>query len=227
VTPASLAEHRVTAPSAVAQALSPTKELTVICVAYKRYRNLPVLIHSFLAQTLQNFRLIVIHDGPDDQMAALLAPYRDQHPGVFDFCFSARRHNDYGHSLRDMGIQLADTEYLLITNDDNYYAPRFLEFMFMPVHQQPDDPPEIVFCDMIHSHLNPGVRQQLPYNPFETRPERNHIDMGCFIAKTTLAKQVGFRDKGFAGDATYFEDLVAAAASPRIVKIPMTLFVHN
>ena len=44
------------------------KEITVICVAYKRYKNIPVLIHSFFAQTLQNFRLIVIHDGYDADM---------------------------------------------------------------------------------------------------------------------------------------------------------------
>jgi glycosyltransferase involved in cell wall biosynthesis len=205
----------------------PAKELTVICVAYKRYRNLPVLIHSFLAQTLQNFKLIVIHDGPDDEMAALLAPYRVQYPDVFDYCFTPERHNDYGHTLRDIGIQIADTEYLLITNDDNYYVPKFLEYMFMPIHQQPDASPDIVFCDMVHSHHNPGVRRQLPYNHFETRPERNFIDMGCFIARTALARQVGFRDKGFAGDATYFEDLVVAAQQPRITKIPMALFVHN
>lgn len=210
-----------------APAGSPPKELTVICVAYKRYRSLPVLIHSFLAQTLQNFKLIVIHDGPDAQMNALLSPYREQYPDEFDFCFSEQRHNDYGHTLRDMGIQLADTDYLLITNDDNYYAPKFLEYMFMPVHQQADAPPDIVFCDMVHSHHNPGVTRQLPYNHFETRPQRNFIDMGCFIARTALAQQVGFRDKGFAGDATYFEDLVAAAGQPKITKIPMALFVHN
>jgi len=207
-------------------AMSP-KEITVVCVAYRRYRNLPVLIHAFLAQTLQNFKLLVIHDGHDAEMEALLTPYRQQHPDAFDFRFTDRRYNDYGHSLREIGIGLADTEYLLITNDDNYYVPRFLEYMFMPIHRQPDAPPDIVFCDMIHSHHNPGLRQQLPYNPFETRPERNFIDMGCFIARTALAKQVGFRDKGFAGDATYFEDLVHAVAEPRVVKIPMTLFVHN
>lgn len=219
----------MTAAAAVGTARRP--ELTIVCVAYRRYQNLPVLIHAFLAQTLQNFRLLVIHDGPDAEMQALLAPYCERHPGVIDCHFTDRRHNDYGHSLRQLGIGMADSDYLLITNDDNYYVPRFLEFMFMPMQQADSGEgtaPDIVFCDMIHSHNNPGVRRQLPYNPFETRPERNHIDMGCFIARTALARQVGFRDKGFAGDATYFEDLVAAAGpSPNLVKIPMTLFVHN
>ena len=205
----------------------PQKQLTIVCVAYKRYRNLPVLIHSLLAQTLQNFQLIVIHDGHDAEMASLLKPYADNHPDVIRVFFTEQRFNDYGHTLRDIGIQLADTEYLLLTNDDNYYVPRFLEYMFMPMDAQGADAPDIVFCDMIHSHNNPGVRTQLPYNPFETRPERNFIDIGCFVARTELARKVGFRDKGFAGDATYFEDLVGAAVDAKLVKIPMTLFVHN
>ncbi len=203
------------------------QELTIVCVAYKRYRNLPVLIHSLLAQTLQNFKLIVIHDGPDAEMAELLAPFQDSHPDLISVLFTDQRFNDYGHSLRDIGIRLADTEYVLLTNDDNYYVPRFLEYMFIPVHAQNANGPDIVYCDMIHSHNNPGVRKQLPYNHFETRPERNYIDVGCFLARTELAKKVGFRDKGFAGDATYFEDLVAAVDEPNLVKIPMTLLVHN
>jgi hypothetical protein len=63
--------------------------------------------------------------------------------------------------------------------------------------------------------------------PFDTRPERGSLDMGCFIARTALAKQVGFRDKGHDGDATYFEDLVKAAGNARLLKVERTLFVHN
>ncbi len=217
----------VVAPPIDIGAITQAKELTIVCVAYKRYLNLPVLIHSLLAQTLQNFRLIVIHDGHDAEMATLLKPFVDKHPDRIEVMFTDQRFNDYGHTLRDIGIRLADTEYVLLTNDDNYYVPRFLEYMFMPMHAQGQIAPDIVFCDMIHSHNNPGVRKQLPYNPFETRPERNFIDIGCFVARTELARVVGFRDKGFAGDATYFEDLVAAADDAKLVKIPMTLFVHN
>ena len=202
------------------------KELTVVCVSYRRYRNIPVLIHAFLAQTLQNFKLLVIHDGPDAEMDALLAPFRRSDPDVVDYRFTETRFKDYGHSLRDMGIRLADTEYLLLTNDDNYYVPTFLEYMFAPVHGATRRP-DIVYCDMIHSHNNPGITRQPPYRPFETKPERYCIDIGCFIARTELAKQVGFRDKRSAGDATYFEDLLRAAGDPVVVKVPHVLFVHN
>ncbi|MBL8644076.1 MAG: glycosyltransferase family 2 protein [Rhodospirillaceae bacterium] len=202
------------------------KEITVICVAYRRYQNIPVLIHAFLAQTLQNFRLIVIHDGYDAEMDNLLKPYQAAHPDVFSYRFSETRFGDYGHSLRDMGIKMADTEYILLTNDDNYYCPKFLEYMFTPMRQWPA-PPDIVMCDMIHSHNRPGGRPQAPYNFFETKPARFSVDMGCFIARTALAKQVGFRDKTHDGDATYFEDLLKAAGNAKIAKIPHVLFVHN
>lgn len=202
------------------------KDITIVSVAYKRPKNIPVLIHSLLAQTLQNFRLVIIHDGYDAEMETLLSGYRDQNPDVIEFMMSEKRYGDYGHSLRDIGIKLTDTEYILLTNDDNYYCPRFLEYMFNAVRAL-STPPDVVMCDMIHSHNNPGGRQQLPYQFFETRPARHSIDIGCFIARTELAKKVGFRDKTHDGDATYFEDLIRAAQTPKIVKVPHVLFVHN
>lgn len=200
------------------------KQLTIVCVAYKRYRNIPILIHAFLAQSLQNFKLIVLHDGYDREMDQILGELKSRNPGVIDYCFSEERYNDYGHTLRDIGIRMADTEYLLITNDDNYYCPVFVENMFSALHTHNAD---IVLCDMIHSHNQPGGRPQTAYAFFETAPQRCSIDIGCFITKTELAKKVGFRDKSHDGDATYFEDLIAVKPDVRIAKVNQVLFVHN
>lgn len=199
-------------------------ELTVVCVSYQRYRNIPVLIHCFLAQTVQNFKLLVLHDGFDSRMSNLLHDFKDRYPGVIDFKFSEQRHNDYGHSNRAWGIELADTPYILLTNDDNYYCPVFCEWMFKAIHEANAD---IGMCDMLHSHDRPGGRPQAPYRYFETAPKRLSVDIGCFIAKTELAKKVGFRDKTRDGDATYFEDLMRASGRGRFVKVPNALLVHN
>ena len=221
--PASSAQA-VAATLMLAAAAAPAPDLTVVCVSYKRYENIPILIHSFLAQTLQSYKLLIIHDGYDTKMDGILAHYKAEHPDKIDYLFTEQRYNDWGHSLRDMGIGLANTEYLLITNDDNYYAPKFLELMLPDMKAKQAD---IAMCNMVHSHHNPGLRPQLSYMPFETRPERGSLDMGCFIARTALAQQVGFRDKGHDGDATYFEDLVKAAGNARLLKVERTLFVHN
>lgn len=200
------------------------KQLTIICVAYKRYKNIPILIHALLAQSLQNFRLIVLHDGYDEEMHKILDAFKCKHPDVIDYVFSEERYNDWGHTLREIGIRMADTEYLLITNDDNYYCPVFVANMFAALHAHKAD---IVLCDMIHSHNQPGGRSQPAYALFETAPQRCSIDIGCFIARTELAKKVGFRDKSHDGDATYFEDLINVKPDVRIVKVNQVLFVHN
>jgi hypothetical protein len=45
--------------------------------------------------------------------------------------------------------------------------------------------------------------------------------------KTDKAKKVGFRDKGYAGDASYFEDILLDDPRLLVVKLPHILFVHN
>ncbi|TDK67551.1 glycosyltransferase family 2 protein [Sapientia aquatica] len=199
-------------------------EITIVCVAYKRYHLIPILIHCFLAQTLQNFKLLVLHDGYDEQMHTLLDEFKVKHPDKFDYYFSEQRFNDYGHTLRDIGIKMAESEYILITNDDNYYCPDFLEIMFKAIKQTNAS---IAMCDMVHGHTNPGNRPQLAHTFFETFPQINSVDIGCFITKTSYAKQVGFRDKGYAGDATYFEDILRVASDGVYVKVPQILFYHN
>src|SRR5215217_2141977 len=106
-----------------------TPKLTIVCASYRRYEHLPILIHSIMAQTIQNFRLLILHDGPDERMHSLLIRYQNEFPDRMRFMFTEKRYNDYGHSLRDLGIKEADGEFILITNDDKYYSPQFIEFM--------------------------------------------------------------------------------------------------
>jgi hypothetical protein len=200
------------------------KEITIVCVSYKRYELAPILILCLLAQTRKNFKILMLHDGPDEIMEEIFFKFKEKHPGIFDYYFSPERYNDYGHSLRDIGIKMADTEYILITNDDNYYCPDFLEIMFNAISQTGAS---IAMCDMVHGHNFPGGRKQLRHTFFETFPQINSVDMGCFIAKTSFSKQVGFRDKSYAGDATYFQDLINVAQGAIFVKIPQVLFYHN
>jgi len=204
------------------------KDITIVCVAYKRYTQIPVLIHSFLCQSLQNWKLHIIHDGYDQKMDELLQPYQEKYPQIH-YEFTPSRHNDYGHTLREIGIQKADTEFILITNDDNYYVPEFLKLMFREISARQLD---MVLCDMVHSHLSGGDGSKVynadQYGCLSTFPKKFMIDIGCFIVRTELAKRVGFKDKSFIGDGTFVEDLIAGAGdSMKIGKLRKVLFVHN
>ena len=189
--------------------------LTIVVATYQQEAALDCLLKSLACQTLQNFKVLVIHDGPSQATPPVVNACALAHPGAFEYLETPNRYNDFGHSLRAIGIERTNTEFILLTNGDNYYTPRFVEFMFEAIDQHGLD---IVFCDMIYSYT---------YGLLRTRPLRNYIDMGCFIAKADAAKAVGFRDRTFTGDATYFEDLLNFLPAATVGKVGKVLMVHN
>ena len=189
--------------------------LTIVVATYQQELALDCLLKSLVCQTLQNFKVLVIHDGPSQTTPSIVSACSRERPGMFEYLETPNRFNDFGHSLRAVGIDKSSTEFILLTNGDNYYSPRFVEFMFEAIDKHGLD---IAFCDMIHSYT---------YGLLRTRPFRNYIDVGCFIAKTAAAKSVGFRDKSFSGDATYFEDLLNNLPAPVVGKVAKVLMVHN
>ena len=199
--------------------------LTVVCVAFEPLEALQVLVHYFMAQPLQNFYLHVIHDGPNEEYQALAVASKGRYGDKVDFSATTRRYNDYGHSLREIGLRRCRSEFVLITNGDNYYAPVFLERMFAKVDK---DKLDLVLCDMIHSHERPGERSQTSYKPFVTFPSLNHIDMGAFIVRADLAQSAGFADKSYAADGVFVERIMRSGVRPvRWGKVDDVLFVHN
>ena len=197
-------------------------KLTIYVVSYRRYAQITCLVHSLQSQTDRSFHLVIMHDGPDPEMLRLLSKLSHETTLSFEFRFSRARHNDYGHSLRAEAIRDCETDYLLLTNDDNYYVPRFVELMLQAARQHDLD---LVLCDMVHSHERPGGRPVGSYAAFPTHPSPGNSDIGCFIARTERARQVGFRDKRSIGDATYIADLMALGV--KWGKIEKILFIHN
>ena len=198
--------------------------MTVVCVAYRRPAALQVLMHAFLAQTSQDYRLIIIHDGPDEEMEALLAGYCTRFPEKFECMFTDERHNDFGHSLRQIGLERTTSAFVMFTNDDNYYVPTFVEIVTGVLAATNCD---VVLVDVLHSHENAGDTVAPAYSVLTTEPRMNRFDVGAGVFRTTLAKSVGWRDRGFAADGVFIEDIMASATKPRLVKIPQVLFVHN
>ncbi|WP_277182307.1 glycosyltransferase family A protein [Caballeronia sp. BR00000012568055] len=199
-------------------------KIDIVCVTYRHGPKLEVFLNCLMAQTSLNFCVTVIHDGPDEKFDEVARRYGALYPDLMRFVCTAERHNDYGHTLRDVGIGMAEHDWLLLTNGDNYYCPVFIETMLKATASGDC---ELVVCDMLHSHTHPGGRAQAPYRYFETQPVRRSIDIGCFIVKTEIAKRTGFRDKTFDGDATYVEDLLATGGITHWRKIEQALLVHN
>ena len=79
-------------------------------------------MQSLAASTFQDFEVLLYHDGP------LSRPLPELPAGLkVKFRETSRRHNDWGHSLRDLGIREAAGEYILHFNPDNLLAPDVLD----------------------------------------------------------------------------------------------------
>jgi glycosyltransferase involved in cell wall biosynthesis len=150
--------------------------------------------------------------------------YSDIAPGMIKYISTDVRYGDYGHSLRDIGLSNIQGDYVLLTNADNYFIPKAIEYLINASNKTNAD---IIIFDMIHSHNCPGGRPLPPYSYFETALKRRSIDVSSAIVKKNLAEKVGFRDKTFDGDATYFEDILRQRTNIILAKIPQVLFVHN
>jgi len=199
--------------------------IEVVCVAYRRPGPLKVLVRSFLEQTAKNWKLTVWHDGPDAEFERLLRGFAGEDPARIAWRCTPERHNDWGHTLRDLGLRESTGDFILLTNDDNYYVPRTVEFLTRTIRQ---DVPDVVLFDMVHSYDQPGGVQQPAYNVFETEFAAYRIDIGTAIVRGELARAAGFRDRSQNGDQTYFEDVFRAKGDGlRVAKLHKVLFVHN
>lgn len=210
----------------LAASVSPSWTVEVICSAYQRFSSLRVLIQSFLNQTDTNWKLHVLHDGPSREFNDLADSYLSDHSGCLRFSSSEKRFNDYGHSLREIGLRESTGDYVLITNDDNYYVPVYMHLMNMAIERCS---PDLIIYDMVHSHEFPGNRIQESYAFFPTAFMKNSLDMGAGLVRGDLARKSGFGDRGFAADWDYFSSVAYAARNSQmeIIKIPKILFVHN
>lgn len=176
------------------------------------------LLSSLAAQTYTRFRVEVTHDGPPANGLTHLVEEAGVGANIEIWC-AKKRHGEHGHPHRQGAIErllAKGCDWILLTNDDNYYVPVFLEAMLTVGTRAPK--PRLVHSDMLHSHRNWAV--------MATRPKAGAIDLGSCLAHRSLVERVRFADLSFRGDGIWIEKL-AKEARGKIGKVPLPLFVHN
>jgi hypothetical protein len=192
----------------------------VIMVAYERYTPLEIAVRSFMVQSNPDWVLHVVYDGQAPQGILDIVNPLIQRDGRIHFYQSAERYQAYGHPNRRsmlQSIQCSPTDFVLMTNDDNYYVPKFIEWMLKFV----DRTVGLVYCDTVHSHME--------YDLHRSEIKENFIDIGAFIVRADVAKQTGFNHDHFSADGVYAEECAATCRGKglRLVKVAKPLFVHN
>lgn len=203
--------------------------IEIICVTYGQNWSLKCLINSFKSQTSPNWFLRIIHDGECDQFKILKEDlYNNDYLCDQVYLESTKeRFNDFGHSLRRHGLlnPIKDSDFILITNGDNYYLPTLVESIQDSVTSNPNA--QFIFFDYIQKfdhkiHNIPKDR----FFSMNNKIQEGIIDMGSAVVSTKIARSTGFNHTSYNGDFLYFKDCLKNIDAKNIAKIQQPLFVH-
>jgi hypothetical protein len=177
---------------------------------------------SLAAQTLRDFEVILLHDGPQNRP---LPELRDMPLPALRVSASAHRHNDWGHSLRDAGIRQAQGDFIVHFNPDNLLYPHALETLehasrlpltTAPNPQWTENPQILIFVilmrGMAYSGRGPIWRSRNPEHTLlctGAPPTYGSIDCMQLVAtRSTWLEIGGWYDRSETADAAIYSKLV-------------------
>ena len=197
------------------ETLSTNNSITIVVSSYKGYNEVRCIVYSFLCQKLSNWEMIVGHDGPDEMFKEVAKEF-EQYNNIRWFA-TKERENVWGYNVRNQAINMINTEWVVNTNDDNYYVPIYTQELSKYTDV------DIIYYDCVHNHEIPFSSNGSSYGMLIPRLQQDHIDLGQYAIKTSLLKQHRFNKDNPAADG----ELITKLRGANSKYINKCLFVHN
>ena len=182
---------------------------------------LKCLLQSIISQTYNNWEVILVHDGVSPTHQSQLTDYlKDPR---FKYTSTETRHGYWGHYGREIGTQLTSGDYIIHSNDDNYFMPITLEEIYSAVTRNPEV--NFVYWEMIlGKYKNEHSHNKKDYGHFIPKIQHSYIDWGQFATKSKIIKKYLINKHEAAADGTLVENMKHELVPYFIDKC---LFVHN
>jgi hypothetical protein len=175
------------------------------------------------------FEVLVYHDGPESRQV-IIDPSIYKYP--LKYRATSKRYNDFGHSLRDLGVKEAKGEYIIHINPDNTIRNFFLEELVNKITEEDPLIPNniIIFCLEMKGMVCDGKAY---YRTNDARNSviltgypavMNNIDCMQLVMKRSLWLSVGgWYDKSPNSDGQMYEVFVR---KHKARYIPIVLATH-
>lgn len=190
------------------------EKIEFIIPTYKRPEKLMAILSSIKAQTLDKWTVHVVADAMYDGYEEIKDYFKND--SRFKFSELNGPHGDWGHTARNYGLEHATEEWVVMTGDDNYYVPVFVEEFLNVVKQNT----HFVYCNMVHNWVNQD------YIALESKPRVGRIDIGNFMSRTKNASQLRLDPKQAISDGLFVEEYLRKFTG-EIIHINKYLYVHN
>lgn len=152
-------------------------------------------IESVLAQTCEDYELLIIDDGSEDDLEAVVQPYLS----AKIFCHKTP-HRGVG-AARNFGIKQARGEFIAYLDSDNLWHPQFLSTMKEAL-KNGGSPRAAAYCwaNDYKKHPETGAfyRDRVIGEPFDFKKllEENYIDLNTFVHAKKCLEYSGLHDEG-------------------------------
>lgn len=193
-------------------------KIEFIIPTYQRTEHLITMLGSLMAQSNPNWKAHVVVDCPPSNIIERLKQienfFTDER---IYFTYMDKRHNDWGHTPRQYGVDNATEQWVVMTGEDNYYTPIFVDEVLKSITPKV----HFVYTNMVHN----WDKQQ--YIPVKCETKLGKIDMGCYVTRTSYAKQVRLKTNLEWADWYFVEDYLKKFPLGKVIKIEKILYVHN
>lgn len=169
----------------------------MILPTYQRAAYLERCIASVVAQTLPDWELIVVDDGSHDGTFPLVQAWVDRDPRII-YCYQPNRG---AGAARNLGLRLAQGDYITFIDSDDQYLPQHLESRQQWMHQHPE-------VDLIQGGLQLSEEVWVVdyYQPDRWINLRECVVCPTFFGKRQVFEQLGgFRPLPYGEDTDFWQ----------------------
>lgn len=123
-------------------------KISVIVPVYNMELYLKRCLDSLVAQTIDNYEVIIVNDGSNDQSQKIIDYYLKKHPGIVK---SYQKENGGLSDARNFGLEKAKGDFISFVDSDDWIDNNMLKLMYEKANKNNLD---IVVCDFINFYDN-------------------------------------------------------------------------
>ncbi|MEM9162575.1 MAG: glycosyltransferase family A protein [Cyanobacteria bacterium P01_F01_bin.4] len=111
--------------------------VSVIVIFLNEERFIEAAVDSVLAQTYENWELLLADDGSTDNSSAMAKHYAQKYPGKIRYLDHENHQNRGMSATRNLGIRHAEGEYVTLLDADDVWLPHNLAYQVEILQAQP------------------------------------------------------------------------------------------
>jgi len=189
-------------------------KIEFIIPTWERPEDLKLILQSLMVQTNPNWTAHVVIDGLTNDYREVKDLYQEE--SRVHFSHVDGPNNDWGHTARNYGLDHAQEEWIVMTGDDNYYIPTFVD-NFLTEGELGRD---LVYCDLLHDMKRDS------YQPIKSKIAEGFIDIGNFMTRKTIIGDLRLITNSYQADFK-FVNYINKYKTSKVGKINKILYVHN